>query len=604
MTNEKSLVECYTDDIAGVVGSFADGESAGKQSLQQLLTSDPQAFCTAGIRVLGRTKPSAGTRHLAQLVADGKHSVAALLDSSVCLIAEAVVAARAMAESGKKLETALEMALGKTLRHQSSSEHSTRILRILDLLDAISAQGWWNSFQVELMAYPDKIVRSKAALLIGRSNKNSAWIGRRLMDRDLRVQANAVEALWQLDAAESKPLLQVALKSKNNRVAGNAALGLYRIGDLKAVRSLMEMAGHKEPLFRLSAFWAIGETQDPRFLPFLAEQFKTAQGKLRLAVTNALARVRRREKAAAELGTVQIHVSDASLQAGGRRRLLLSLSKTGVEDLTGMKALEIVMWEAGTLVEEYELKSSPNPALVIAGFIAPRFLSNGDPCGNALLEGWKRCLSSKRSEDLWRIDRYALEPAASSGQASGETSSMPYDDSLVTEEIKMRHGCIADGTQLEKAIALPVPREQAAPDLLNAILRQGQAVGKHAGKRHVIVLLDSKSAEQLRDEAALAPVQQLIQDNSIVLHGVCLENGDRWSALRSLCQSTPQGSFHQIKVDQLSEKLQEIYLQQFNRYEIGYSLESRQEPGTVSLKIYTSYGGGQTDFAWNSSATA
>ena len=492
---EKSLAESYIDDITGIVASFEEKEANGKHSLEQLLTSDPQAFCAAAIRVLGRTKPSAGTRQVAELLAESKYSSAALLDPAVCSAAEAVAASKAVAETGKKIETALEIALGKALRGQTHTETSLHILRILNLLEAISAQGWWNSFQVELMAYPDKLVRSKAALLIGRATKNAAWIGRRLMDRDLRVQANAVEALWELDASESRPLLLTASKSKNNRVAGNAAVGLYRLGDTKVIRPLLEMARHKELLFRLSALWAIGETQDPRFLPFLTEQFKTADGKLRLAVTKALAQIRRREKATDELGTVQVHLADAAVQPGGRRRIVFALSKAGTGDLSKLKAIELAIWEGGVLVEDYELKSSNNPALLVTGFVIPAPRPGHDPHGDALLEGLKRCLARKRTGDLWRIDRYASSSVSSAPAPSDGLSAMPYDDTLVTEQIKSRCGFLGATEELEKILSLPVPPERTAPDPLNALVRQIDAAGKHAGQRHVVVLLSASSAE-------------------------------------------------------------------------------------------------------------
>ena len=176
MTKEKGSAESYAEDIAAIAASFEQNESAGRVSLAQLLVSDPSAFCAAGIVVLGRMKLSSGARHVAQLLAENKHSSAALLDPSICSVAEAVAAAKALPRDGKKLETAFEMALSKALRAPSCSEQSTYILRILNLLEAIAAQGWWTSFQVELMAYPDKLVRSKAALLIGRSLKNAAWL--------------------------------------------------------------------------------------------------------------------------------------------------------------------------------------------------------------------------------------------------------------------------------------------------------------------------------------------------------------------------------------------------------------------------------------------
>jgi len=520
------------------------------------------------------------------------------LDPSICSAAEAVTAAKALPRGGKKLETAFEMALSKALRAQSTSDQSTFILRILNLLEAISAQGWWTSFQVELMAYPDKLVRSKAALLIGRSFKNAAWIGRRWMDRDLRVQANAVEALWELDAAESKALLQLAMKSKNNRVAGNAAWGLYRLADIQVVRALLDMARHKELSFRLSAMWAIGETQDPRFLPFLAEQFKTADGKLRLAVTKALAGIRRREKAVAELGTLEIHVRHAAVQPGGRRRLTFAVSKPETGDLTTLKATDVALWEAGILVEDYELKSTSNPALLVTGFVAPHFLSSDDPGGDAVLKGLGRCVARKRSDDLVRIDRYTLAPDASAPPASREQSAMPYDEALLNEGLKSRHGFIAASDQLKKVLSAPVPPGRAAPDLVSATLRLARAASKHGGKRHIIVLPDPASADLVRDEAALSGVKQLIHDGSIVMHALCVDTSDSWPAFRGLCLSTPEGTFDQTSVDEFPAKLEEIYLQPLNRYEINYSAESRERHGAVELKVCSAYGAGQAEFTF------
>jgi len=43
----------------------------------------------------------------------------------------------------------------------------------------------------------------------------------------------------------------------------------------------------------------MGKTADPHFVPFLTQLFKESDGKVRLAVTRALAQIRRREKPAA-----------------------------------------------------------------------------------------------------------------------------------------------------------------------------------------------------------------------------------------------------------------------------------------------------------------
>lgn len=221
-----------------------------------------------------------------------------LLDPKVCTLDEAAAVARAADEAGvqAKMQGSLEKALNKALQGQASASNANRILWILNVLAATGNQSCWDSFQIELMAYPDKVVRSRAALLIGQSSGNVARIAHRLSDRDPRVQSNAVEALWGLDAAVARPHLLEALKSKHNRVFANAALGLYRLGDPGMIAVLLEATQHPDPLFRVSALWAIGQTQDPLFLPALAEQFKAAEGKPRLALAGAIARIRQREQ--------------------------------------------------------------------------------------------------------------------------------------------------------------------------------------------------------------------------------------------------------------------------------------------------------------------
>ena len=100
-----------------------------------------------------------------------------------------------------------------------------------------------------------------------------------------------------MPAERARSLLIVAAKSRNNRVAANALVGLYHHGDRSVLPGLLEMAQHPEHSFRLSAIWAMGKTGDPHFVPFLTHLFKESDGKERLAVTRPLAQIRRHESA-------------------------------------------------------------------------------------------------------------------------------------------------------------------------------------------------------------------------------------------------------------------------------------------------------------------
>jgi len=595
--NKAETQGSFVADITKAVDTFAEEDSTAKQMLNQLASSDPVLFFAAGIRVVAASKPSEGSRYLILTLAKDKRLGIGLLDSKVCTLQEALAVTRAAAEAGAQLQATFEMALNKSLQGQVSPEKTQRILRILDILGATCCQACWNSFQVELMAYPDRIVRSKAAFLIGRSTRNVSWIARRLLDRDPRVQASAVEALWGLDAEEVKPHFMAALKSTNNRVAANAAVGLYLSGDASAMRILLEMSRHPEPLFQLSAIWAIGETKDARFLPVLAELYKNATGKLRLAAVGAMSKIRRRDKTVNEAGALQVHISQAATQADGLRRLAFALSCHPARDLSGVKPTEFAVWENGTLVEEYQVRLVSPPALLMAGFVAPWFASGEEAYEKAVREGLRQCLSMKRRDDVWRIDRYSVEMNPRSDEKSSLESMAPYDDSLVTPELKASQGCTSDPDLLCKVLALPAPRDRAAADPVAAIQRQCDAFAKRSGKRHIFVFLHAMSGLDLKQDAAMGHLRSNVQNGSIVLHCICPKGAGEWVLLRELCLSNPEGSFTETGLEGIVDGLVDAYANLFSRFELDYSLPASAEPGSVTLKV--SSGLGQAEVSLN-----
>ena len=593
--NKSATFESFVADISKAVESYGDEEgSAALQMLNHLAGSDPAIFFAAAIHVVAGCAPSDGLRHLISILAKDRRLSIGLLDPQACTLPEALAVTRAAAETGAQLQSAFEMALNKALQGQPSALKSEHILRILDILSATSGQNCWNSFQVELMAYPDKVVRSKAALLIGRSTRNVGWIARRLLDRDPRVQASAVEALWGLDAEEVKPHFLSALKSKNNRVAANAALGLYLCGDVSALHVLLDMLRHSDPLFRLSALWAIGETQDERFLPVLAEHYKHAEGKLRLATVSAMSRIRRHEKTAHAAGPLQVHISQAAAQSDGLRRLGFALSCHPARDLSGVKPAEFSVWENGTLIEEYQVRLASPPALVMVGFVVPWFASGDDPYEKCMREGLRQCLSMKRRDNLWRIDRYSIEINPPAAEKSSPDALVPYDDSLMTPELRAAHSCISDPDLIRQALALAAPRERAAADPLAAFQRQCDAFAKRGGKRHIFLFLHDMSGADLKQDAALARWRAIAQESSVVFHGICPDVAGQWALVRELCLSHPEGSYTEAKLDGLVDGLVDAYANLCSRFEISYSLPASTEPGTVKLKICSGCGHAET----------
>lgn len=598
MKKEPGVPENLTADISQAVEAFADHDAASNKVLDKLCSADPLKFFAAGFHVAATAKSSPGAQYLVLLLAKDKRLSNWLLDPKACTLKEATAVARVAADARVHLQATFEMALNKALQNQASAANADRILRILNLLEAIGSQSCWNSFQVELMAYPDKVVRSKAALLIGRSSKNADWIVRRLLDRDPRVQANAVESLWGLDGAETKQHLLEALKSKNNRVFGNAALGLYRLGDPTVIPVLIEATQHVEPLFQLSALWAIGQTQDPRFLPALTLQFKTAQGKLRLALAGAMSRIRQREQSAVQASALHMYIGPAAAERGGKRRLVVTLSSRPAKNLSSLKPTEFLVWENGSPVEDYQVRLAVPSDHILTGFVAPWFGSPSEPVEKALLEGLQECLSMKRSDDLWRVDRYCLAGAQASDEQPADETCLPYDDSVVTASMKSAQGCISDADQLRKIFEVAVPRDRAARNAIAAIERQCKAIIQRTGKRHIIVALHPLAGQDMQEEATAALLRGFARDNLVVFHGISL-GASQWPILRELCLSHLEGSFIETGESGIADGLVQTYAKLCNRFEITYSLPESSEaslaPAVVKLKVASERGSAQSE---------
>ena len=278
--------------------------------------------------------------------------------------------------------------------------------------------------------------------------------GKLLLDTDPRVQAAAVEALWSFDEMEATPLLLAASRARNHRVVGNAAIGLHRYHNPKAIKVIWTLARHSDPQSRIAAVWVMGETGDPRFLPFLEDLAVNSNGVPKPVILRALTRLRTRQEECARKGLVRIRVHRAVSEAAGRR-IEFSLGPASL-DTSRIHPLEFALTEGDQPVTEFELVTKPNPALVAVSFVVPRILSMVDPLRVAIEDGMKRCLPFKRNDDTWRLDRYAVEGRVARDWQEKWT---PYDD--VVPLAKQHRGFVSDTTLVQHAIVTSGPKERA-----------------------------------------------------------------------------------------------------------------------------------------------
>jgi HEAT repeat protein len=191
-----------------------------------------------------------------------------ICDPEAMSSAEALEAARSLRESDSGLDARLARLLPSRSARAASGSHAAAAERILDLLEAISAGPRILPLLAHLLGDSDPRLRARATLLMGRRVSNTQLAEERLREKDPRVRANAVESLWN-SGGDVTRLLRAAAGDSNNRVAGNALLGLYRADDPEASRRIAAMAASPDPKFRMTAAWVIGETGSAEFLPLL-----------------------------------------------------------------------------------------------------------------------------------------------------------------------------------------------------------------------------------------------------------------------------------------------------------------------------------------------
>jgi len=595
--SEAELIACFAQDISALVQSFSEDGTASKQSLDQMVSSDPEAFSRASIRVLARATGSAGSRYVLHLLRKGNLLLPALADPIGSRSEDAIAAARVISQIGSPIDTDLEGVLGATLGEQSSGANASRVVRLLQLLEAASPHPRFYLFQMELLSYPDSGVRSRSALLICRNSRSAALVGRMMLDEDPRVQANAMEALWTFDPGEATPLLLIGVRSKTPRVAANAAVGLYRIGNLSSLGLLFGMAQGTDPNRRISAAWAMGETGDPRFLPFLTARFSSSSGNERVNILQALNRIRRREKSLAETGTIEIRSWDAKVD-GSDRRLILSLWSTNQTGLSALKPTEFAIWEGETLVKDYKISAQQNPGMDISGFVLPRFGSADDPYGMAVLDGIGRCLRYKRADDLWRLDRYLTEPRAASGEPLEKTSS-PYDELVLGVFARtQQRGFLTSPEALRKVVESPGSKERATDNAIAAFDRQSDAMIKFSGKRKLFLFLARDCAGGL--DRHLARLNSFVANERITLHGIAPKGAAGSEEFQGLCLRTEGGSFAELAPEGVAGEVERIYAQSINRFDVTYRVPEQSVPAEGRIQITSGSGCGRASFLFKS----
>lgn len=134
-------------------------------------------------------------------------------------------------------------------------------------------------------------------MLIGRRLRNPHWVRGQLESPDPRLRADIVEPLWGLHTPPARECMREALQDENNRVAGNALMGLHLLQEPNTARLVEQMLSDARLKFRRTAAWLM-EVSPTRFLDHLLRAAADEDPGVRQTAAAALAVLRKGEEPA------------------------------------------------------------------------------------------------------------------------------------------------------------------------------------------------------------------------------------------------------------------------------------------------------------------
>jgi hypothetical protein len=550
--------------LTNLVTNFEADAAGNRKQIRELLDSDRDLFFTSAMEIVKTASDSRGGQFVVALMAANGMLLQALCDPSLNR-EEALALGRAAKQADPMVDSTLARGLA-----DSAVGHGSVVIpdpaRMMEILGEIADPARVMPSLMRLLRHPNTYLRSKAVKMIGRGSRSVKWVMGRLNESDPRIRANAVESLWGVETPEARTLLNFAASDANNRVAGNALLGLYYLGEASALAEVVKMAAHESALSRSTAAWVMGETSDPRFTDALRRLISQSDPVVRKRAFAALSRI----KAAISQQPVgaQWRVAGRILpveSVKGLRRAMIAVASDNFCQQPRVAPLQFLLSENGQFITAYKVTEKPQPEAISVIFVIPR---SREAAGGAFFESAARCLAWKRASDLWSILPYI---------ETGDGEVPPPHDPEPAE-------FTAKSDALAATLA-DTPKRIDSSDLWTAMWRATHPDPGHSrGKRHVIVFSSSEEG-RIAGHGLIANVQ-----NGRIPIQVIASGPNR--QLEDFCDRT-RIPFRLGLDEEISEMVQRAYLNLLARYEIVYQPVSA-EPSPLKVRIQTLSGWGET----------
>lgn len=395
-----------TAHLVQLLEGFNEDSALATRGMRELLDDDCPQFLRAAQPLLKNISESRGLRSLITLLWSRGLFLKVLCDPSILRLDEAVQLARAAIGFNPVLEKVLARCLLDT--NEAAALDDAFQERLLEIMAGLSEGD--QLLPPATLQHPNVRIRSKAALLIGRTQNNSRWLQRRMTEADPRVRANAIEAVWGTNDDECKHILWNAVTDEHHRVCGNALVGLYRFGETRSIALLIEMSEHQAAPFRSAAAWAMGNTRDPRFLPVLAGMFSRCDGQLRKTIFTAISKIKQSTARWLEAGKLCVSISEPSALPDGYGRIGATVTTPQGSPATGLQPTHFVVWEGLQPIAQFEVRKHALPPALLMGFLIPGvdpdLIEYRDYVERSLFE----CKKYQRAGDLWCVWEYSMAP--------------------------------------------------------------------------------------------------------------------------------------------------------------------------------------------------
>ncbi len=555
-----------------------DAAKNGRQ-MRDLMTRDRAGFCSAATQVLRTQEESRGSRHLLSTLLSSNLLPAVLCDPALSQ-SEAVALARSAACNCAMVDVVLAKHLSETLARSGHSAQSPELQRLMEILCEISDGARILPSLIVLARLPNPYLQSKAVLMIGRANKSVKWVQQRLTAADSRVRANAVEALWGVDSEDARELLHKSAQDGNNRVAGNAMLGLYQLGDPSVIPLVLKMAEHPAKRFRATAAWVMGESASPRFTRPLARLIAEPNAIVRTRAFKALGQLRAATAAVSNMEPWRVAGRFQRIQQNGWRRVQVEVSTADGMHPVRPLPTHFVLNEDGQTVASYAVDERTAPETLSIAFILPRQYNSE---GSVLSQGIVESLARKRPADLWACAFYVPTQSGPQASLAGQDIRIAPEGPYSSDGLPLAY---ASDPAAAQAAFLKVPSRIDCTDLWNGIQRAVMVDGGPArGQRHVIVYGQHESVQP----TGYAEIGSAARNARATVHAISLAPNPLLENLCQLTQGTSQIAASEAEVPAL---VAQICHDLTARYTIRY-LPACPTGETLTIRVQSSAGWGE-----------